>query len=451
MNKLEKDKLMFEGNVFKLVIKMAIPVALGMLFNLIYNLVDTFFICRIDLMDPSLIGGPSVVYPITFIAMALASGLNNGVSSIVARAIGEKKEKFGKKPLIYGLFLGFTVGTVVALIIYIFKKQIIYILGAQGIYFQNALTYINYIWPMFFIMMVFHAVTGYFQGHGDMKIYMILMIVGNVANIVLDPILIFGLNMGVKGAALATTIGNALTLFIGFHILFKRENVYTIIKSITKEDSFIIKEIVYIGFPQTLRLIIVSFMSLVTIKLAISVDPIGFSSLSILNRLEQLLYLPIWGVSFTLIATVGQNIGRKLYKRVDKIVNVSQFIGFTGTLFLSLLILIFSNLIFGLFTEDPTVKSLCIFQMKILLITFPLFVFPMITENFYQAIGKPLPSLWLMIFRTFIVFIPIALVTVKVMKLGLYGIYYSKIITAILCSIVEIICIKITMKKIKKI
>ena len=128
---------MFEGPILKLLVKLALPMFFGMVFQILYNIVDTIWISRIDLSDPSYVGGVGIVFPIIFLIIAFASGIMVGVSSLVARAIGEKNRFILNRTAESGLFIGLVLAVIFVVFGYVFDERLLRLLGAEGDYFVH--------------------------------------------------------------------------------------------------------------------------------------------------------------------------------------------------------------------------------------------------------------------------------------------------------------------------
>jgi Na+-driven multidrug efflux pump len=138
---------MFEGPVLRLLARLASPIFFGMLFQLLYNVTDTIWVSRIDLADPSYVGGTGIIFPFLFMAIALSQGIVVGTSSLVARAIGEGNTEILDKTAESGLAVGVVVAVAIAIPTYLFATGILRLLGAEGDYLVHGLEYLRYIVP----------------------------------------------------------------------------------------------------------------------------------------------------------------------------------------------------------------------------------------------------------------------------------------------------------------
>ena len=221
-------KGMFDGPILRLLVKLSLPIFAGMVFQLLYNITDTIWISRIDLADPSYVGGTGIIFPIMFFAMAIGHGILIGVSSLVARSIGARNREVLSKAAESGLIIAIAVTVLVVVSCYLFAEKIIKVLGATGDYYTHALEYFLYIIPAAALMFIANVFFGILQGEGLMDKLMKAMIIGTLTNMVLDPVFIFLLGMKVKGAAVATDIAQVVVLIYAVSIFLRRTSPYVV-------------------------------------------------------------------------------------------------------------------------------------------------------------------------------------------------------------------------------
>ena len=446
----QQENLMFSGSVPKLIVKMTIPILIGMSSQLINSIVDTLFISKIDISDASLIGGTSLLFPVIFFVYSICTGVTSGIGSLISRSIGEKNRIFSDKVIKVSLLLGVTLSVVFLTVAILFKAQILGLFNAEESFYSNASIYYSALLPTFFCMLIIASTNGIFQGYGLTSCFMITALTSNLLNIILDPIFIFGFNWGIKGGGIATSSANAIASILSIFFVFKKIKIIN--KKIPQLNEIfkITKQIFKIGIPQMLRMLTLTFFFAFNTKLLIKIDSLALTAITLCGRIEQIIMLPAHAMGFVILTIVGQNVGRKLFKRVGKIIYNSYFIGFSVLLFLSFIVLMFNKPIFTSFSDNPTILDYCRINFKILLFSYPFFIFSVVTESFYQAIGKPLPSLGLMVFRIVIVYMPLALFFINILNLAIYGIWYAAFISSTSCGIVDAIIVNITLKKMKK-
>ena len=360
----------YEGPLRPVILKLAIPIFLGMIVQVAYNVTDTFWVSRIDLSDPSYMGGTAIVFPLIFFFMALGNGLTVGVSSMVARAIGERNTKILSTTAESGLFIGAILSILTLLLVLPYSSQILIRLGARGDYYTHGYEYLKYIipaGPAVFIIAIFN---GILQGEGLMKYVMNSMMIGTVLNIILDPVFIFLLDMNVKGAALATCIAQFIALIYIVMIFVRNKSSIKVEWSIKSIKPKTIKEIIAIGLPQSFALIIMSASFLIFNRIVISIDELALTAFALCGRFEQLMLMPGFAIGAAIVTVVGQNVGRGNYDRIGATMKEAWIMGLISVGVLTGLMVAFAPFIFAPFTNVEKVLWYAVTQYRMLGITY---------------------------------------------------------------------------------
>jgi putative MATE family efflux protein len=433
---------MFDGPILKLLVKLALPMFFGMVFQILYNIVDTIWISRIDLSDPSYVGGVGIVFPIIFLIIAFASGIMVGASSLVARAIGEKNRFVLNRTAESALFIGLVLAILFVLFGYIFNERLLHILGAKGDYFVHGLEYLQFMLPAGALMIIVHVLAGILMGEGLMKPIMYAMIMGTVTNIILDPIFIFLLGMGVRGAALATLISQLIPMAYAFILFQKKKTIVPIEWKLKNVNGGIITQIVAVGFPQSAGLISMSISFLFFNRLVMSIDPLALTAFSICGRFDYILIVPILAIGSTLLTMIGQNYGRKHYTRVLKIWKVGLFAMVVVMAFLATLLVVFAPKIYPFFSNVDEVVRYAVLQTRIVEYSFIIGGIAMLARSSFQAVGRAIPGLILTIIRVIGVALPMAYFLVYVLDLGIYGVWFGVITGNIIAGAIAVVWVK---------
>ena len=433
---------MFDGPILKLLIKLALPMFFGMVFQILYNIVDTIWISRIDLSDPSYVGGVGIVFPIIFLIIAFASGIMVGASSLVARAIGEKNRFVLNRTAESALFIGLVLAILFVLFGYIFDERLLHILGAEGDYFVHGLEYLQLMLPAGALMIIVHVFAGILMGEGLMKPIMYAMIMGTVTNIILDPIFIFLLGMGVRGAALATLISQLAPMAYAFILFQKKKTIVPIEWKLKNVNGGIITQIVAVGFPQSAGLISMSISFLFFNRLVMSIDPLALTAFSICGRFDYILIVPILAIGSTMLTMIGQNYGRKQYTRMLKIWKVGLFAMVVVMAFFATLLVGFASKIYPFFSSVNEVVRYAVLQTRIIEYSFIFGGIAMLARSGFQAIGRAVPGLILTVIRIIGVALPIAYFLVRTIDMGMYGVWFGVIAGNIIAGVLALIWVK---------
>lgn len=461
-DKFKKSEIkgMFNGPLTPVIMKLAMPILAGMIFQLFYNIVDTAFINFIDPSNPAILGGVGYIFPILFIAMALGNGLSVGMSALVAKGIGEKDESIINKTAESGLFIASIVSIVMLVVCYIFAEEIISGLGAKGDYFKYSLDYFRYILPAASFIYFTNVLGGILQGEGLMQKFMNVMIIGTVLNLILDPIFIFeelnlklitipGLGLGVKGAALATVIAQFISFLYLVSIFLRKQTLIQIEWNHKHISSKVMKNIFSLGFPQSFGQLIMSFAFIIMNWIASGIDEQIVTSSSLVGRVEQVVYLPVFAIAAACITVAGQNKGRGELERVEKSWKTGISLGAIIVFVAGALFFIFANSIYGAFKQTETVTYYAVTQTRYLMPFMIIVPIVIITRSIYQAIGYPIPGLIITSLRFLIIVIPAMLIYVFIFNLGFKGMLYGHMTAMVISAIISWFWMKASMQKLK--
>ena len=433
---------MFEGPLRPVLVKLSLPIFLGMIVQVVYNVTDTFWVARIDLADPSYMGGTAIVFPLIFFFMALGNGLTVGVSSLVARAIGEKNVKILSTTAESGMLISFILSVLSLGIILPFSTQILTGLGAEGDYYTHGLEYLHWIipaGPVIFFAMIFQ---GILQGEGLMKYVMNSMIIGTVLNIILDPIFIFVLNLDVRGAAMATVIAQIVALIYIVTVFLQNKSSIRIKWSKSNIKASTIKDIAAIGLPQSFAMIIMSLSFFIFNKIVIEIDELALTAFALCGRFEQIMLMPAFAIGAAIVTIVGQNGGRGNFKRVRETMKESWIIGLVSVGVLTSLMVAFAPWIFKPFSDVEKVRWYAVMQYRVLGVSYLTALIGITGRSFFQAIGYPLPALFLTLLRLILIAIPVMLILIHVFDMGIWGVWIGLASGSIISMFVSLFLVR---------
>ncbi len=407
------------GPLAQTLVFLSLPVLAGQAFNLLYNLVDTYFIALIDRDDPWLVGSTGLVWPLFFIFLATSFGITGGVSSLVARAIGAGKAEDLDKTAESGLFLALIASAVILLLIYPLAGPLLRLFGGSGPILEYGLSYLYWLLPTVPFMLLSAVFTGILQGEGRTKHMMASMMIGTVANIILDPIFIFSLKMGVAGAALATAIANAIGFSYLLAVFLKTKSQVTIHWKVSSVSLPVAGEILRVGVPQSLMNFLASISFIFYNRIMIGINPLILTAFTLYSRLEQIALIPIWSISSGLAAIAGQAAGAGDLKRMRASSRTASMIGLGVSGCLFLVYVLSSRALFGLFQSDPGVLSLTgtivPWMAAASFVSIPVFM----VSTIMTSSGFANRSLWLTIARIYGLNIPACVIGVYVVGGGL--------------------------------
>jgi len=442
---------MFEGPIIPVALKIALPILLGNILQLLYMIVDTYFISLIDKSSTALISGTGLLFPLFFIFMAIGASLNIGISSLVGRTIGEKNTKIAEFISASGFSIGMIIAVPALMVGYLYGDQFIHILAGSELSqeaLDSGLQYFYFVLPSFALMILGQIFGGILQGEGLTHVIAKAMLLSTVVNIILDPIFIFGLNMGVVGAGLATTVSTLVVIvYITWFMLGDRTSI-PISFSLAKVRFSIIKEVVRIGFPQFLNLGSISIAIMFLNKLVGNIGELYMNSWTLVGRMDNILIIPAISVSAATITMISQNYGRQNLDRILEIYMKNIMLGLIMVFIAASVYVLAAPVLFSLFSNVPDVVDTAVRQVRLVSHTTLGVAVAIISGAAFQGTGRPYPAVVIPIVRMGILTVPLAFYFVQSLGMGIDGVYYSLIIGNIVVFIFAFFWARFHLKRI---
>ena len=400
----------------------AIPASAGIFVMSIYGIADTIFVGL--WVGPLGIAAITVVQPITFLIASIGMGIGVGGASIISRAFGEGNDQkafqtFGNQA---GLTLILGVGFVIAG--FFFIEQILTLFGGRGNVQEPAAEYFTIVLlgtPFLAWGMMSNNVI---RAEGYPRIAMLTIMIPAVVNIILDPIFIIGLDMGIAGAAWATTISYVASAVFATWFFLKGDSQLEFERSSLKPDLAIIKEITSLGSVTFARQGTISLLSIVlNNSLFVYGGEIALSVYGIIGRLLMFANFPVLGITQGFVPIVGYNYGAKLMDRVNKLIRLSMVTATLISFGIFAIIIIFAPAIVSVFTNDPMLIDRTTPALRAVFLATPLLAVNLLGSAYFQAIGRARPALILSLSKQGFFLIP--LIFILPYFFGIYGIWFS--------------------------
>ena len=432
------------GLIPKLLIRHAVPSSIGILVMSLNILIDTIFVGQ--WIGPDAIAAINVVLPVSFFIAALGMSIGVGGASIISRALGNNEKK--KAILTFGNQLTMTVLMTVIFGFFglVFVDSIIPLFGGKGNLFLPAKIYytiILYGVPVLaFCMMANNSI----RAEGKPKIAMYAMLLPSISNLFLDYIFIYLLDMGMYGAAWATTISYIVcaTYILLFFISGRSELKLNFIDLKLKRS--IVHQISSLGFVTLSRQAMVSITVLLVNNILYELGGESIVAVyAIISRMLMFATFPILGITQGFLPIAGFNYGAKKFERVREVIRVSFKYATILAVFISILIFSLANQIPKIFTNDDLINQEVPIALRIVFSLLPIVGIQLIGAAYFQAIGKALPALLLTLTRQAFFFIP--LVFLFAFKMGVFGVWLSFPVSEFLATIVTVYYLNSEMKK----
>lgn len=398
-----------DKNIGRLLFRLALPATIGMLVMSLYNVVDTIFIGHGVGTDG--IGGVVLAFPIQMIVGALGQMIGIGGASLLSRSLGENNMDKARCTLGTVIASVLVIGSIITIVGYLMLDDLLRLFGATDTLLPYAREYLSIVLGGVIFHSLAMALNNLARAEGKAKIAMTTMILAAVVNMILDAVFIFGLNMGIKGAALAT-----LTAYISaatFLVIFFQSGksiLHLRIKDIGF-DLLILKEILAVGVASFFRQTAMSLLViLLNRKLGQLGGDIAIAVYGVLMRLLMFIFTPIMGIAQGLQPVAGFNYGAKRFDKMKKSVILATIASTTIAVSGTLLLMIFPGTCLSLFSNDPELISQGRIALGYIILAFPLVGFQVVGATLFQATGKALQTLILTLARQLLFLIPLILV-----------------------------------------
>ena len=428
------ETFMKERPVLPLIFSMALPMVISMLVNSLYNIVDSFFVAQIS---EDAMTALSLVFPVQNFINAVAIGFGVGINAAIAFYLGAQDKEKADRAATRGMFLAGAHGVIMtAVCIAALREFLRMFTGAEQVV-DLGVRYGTIAFAFSTAIAVSLAFEKIFQAVGRMKVTMLSLLCGCIANIILDPILIFGLGpfpeMGIEGAAVATGIGQVVSLIIYIAVYFTSPIPVRIQKAGLRADRSIDRRLYAVGIPATLNLALPSLMisALNTILAAYSQSYIVI--LGIYYKLQTFLYLPANGIIQGMRPVIGYNYGAGEGERVSKIYRVT--LGMTAVIMavgMAICLMAPEGLI-GMFTENGQTVAAGGRALRIISAGFIISSVSVTSSGALEGIGKGVPSLVISVFRYAAIIIPAAFLLSR--SIGADGVWHAFWITEVITGV----------------
>lgn len=433
----------------KLFFTMAIPSVLAQLINVLYNIVDRIYIGHIKDIGSLALTGEGVTFPIIMVVSAFSAFAGQGGAPLASILLGAKDQEKAEKVLGSSTALLLVFSISLTLIFQILKTPLLYAFGASDNVIGFAQDYIGlYLWGTIFVMLSLGLNT-FISGQGNAKTAMFSVLIGAVTNIILDPIFIFVMNMGVKGAALATVISQAFSAIWVVNFLISKKSSLKIKRENLKLDMKFVKKIGSLGCSP---FIMQSTESLVLLTLNSGLQKYGgdlyVGSMSILISVLQLIFVPVSGIAQGVQPIISYNFGAGNRERVVKTFKTLLIVCLMATMFMGGIAVLFPNFYVKMFTESEELMKLTSKMMPIFTLGMCIFGIQQSIQVTFLAMGQAKFSIFIALLRKVILLVPLAIILPRF--LGVKGIYYAEPMADITSVVVASITFALNFKSILK-
>lgn len=423
MTKREKSLDVFNTmSVPQAVIKNAIPAMVAMLMVLIYNLADTFFIGQTH--NAYQVAAVSLATPVFLMFMAVGTVFGIGGTSVISRAMGKGKTEYAKKVCSFCMWACVIVGIVMSALFLLFMDFILLLIGASEDTWEYARSYLTIVSCSGAFVLISNCYSNILRAEGQATKAMIGQIIGNLLNIVLDPILILGFGWNVAGAAIATVIGNVMAA--GYYIAYflrGKSSLSIRIRDFSVKDK-ICSGVFVIGIPASLASVLMSISQMIMNGLMAGYGDMAIAGIGVAMKVTMITGMIAMGIGQGIQPLLGYCVGAKTWERYQKIMRFSMWFAFFLGLIMTVFCYLFTNQIVSVFLTEQSAFDYAVQFARILLSTSTLFGVFYVLTNALQAMGAAVSSLIINLSRQGIIYIP-ALFLLKA-ALGVNGLVWAQ-------------------------
>ena len=446
---MSNQKHLGDAPIGKLLLQYSIPAIIGMVVNALYNIVDRMFIGNIPDIGSLAITGVGITMPIMTIVLAFGMLIGIGTTANISLNLGKGNRTTAEKLLGNAFTLSIIVGLAIAITGTIFANPILNLFGASENTLFYAKEYIGIILLGCTFNILSFALNSTVRAEGNPKMSSITMVIGCGANIILDYLFIFVLNLGVKGAALATIISQSITFFIIlYYYTAGNSNLKLKIENF-KLKKHLVTMTFAIGIAPFATQIANSLVQVIANNaLKTYGSDLAIGAMTVISSLNIIFMMPIFGINQGCQPIIGFNYGAKKYERAKEAFKYATIAACVICIIGFISIQCFPTQIISLFNNDPELTTLAIKGIRIYLLMMPVVGINIVATSYYQSIGKAKISMFVSLLRQVILLIPFTIILPKF--IGLDGVWAAGACADSLSVIITLILLKKEFKQLDK-
>ena len=442
---------MITGDPKKAINKLSLPIIASMFLIFANNIIDSIWVAG---LGPEPLAALGYITPLFRILVGFGNGIGAGGNSLISRYIGAEDKVSANNAAIHNLILSVIISVVVSIVFILSMKSLLLMMGAESV-INYAMDYgfIIFIWT--FALLMPPIVGGAFRAEGDIKRATIPIALAAIINMILDPIFIYTLNMGIKGAAWATALGPFISLLLMFYWIFVKKDTYLSysLKDF-KNDLAMYKDILVVGIPASLEQLVLSVLTIfVNYMLTIVSGPVSVAVYTAGWRIINIGMLPAIGVGTAAISVAGVAFGAKKYENLRVTARYAVKVALIASIIVCIILNVFSNQIAFIFSYSENSAQLepLIASFLQIMCLFILYVpFGASAGNVFQGVGKGTISFILTSFREFILVLIFAYLLGFVFNMGEFGIYCGMLLGGGIGSLICYACIELYINRLIK-
>ncbi len=425
------------GSIPRHLVMFSLPLLLGNLFQALYNTVDSIWVGRYIGMEA--LGAVSVSFPIIFVLVSMVMGVTMATTVLVSQYAGAQDEAMISKTINNSLLILGISGIAVSILGVLFSKQILIWMNTPSDVLKYATDYLRIFFTGLIFMFGYNTISSIMRGLGDSKTPLKFLIIATIVNMILDPLFIIGVGfipkMGIKGAALATVISQALSFFLALRYLKKQNHIIKFKLSEMKFDKELTVKTLRIGLPTGIQQTIVSFGIMFMTSIINNFGTATVAAFGASARLDQFAHMPAMSIGLAVSSLTGQNIGAGKSDRVHEVYKWGCILAAGITAVVMIFALTVPHLILGMFTTEAEVLSIGSKYLRIVGLSYIPFAMMFVTTGVLRGAGDTIPTMAFSVVSLWFIRIPLA--RYLSLTMGVDGIWIAIAISSVIAMLIN--------------
>lgn len=429
MSPLTRRAYVLEGNMVQVLWKLSLPIMAGNFIQTLYNLVDTFWLGRLGASE---FAATAFSWPVIFFTLSIGMGLGVAGTALISREVGAGRPRAAGETAGRLLGLMLITGVLLAGVGRLASPWVLKAMGAEGRLLEAASAYLSVMFfdlPLLFASLAVRSIR---QGQGDTLSPMLLNGFCVLLNMVLDPLFIFTLGWGIRGAAWATVVSKIPVVLVGAKLVFRDDKAVPCRPGQMLPEKAATKEILKLGIPASLGQAGASLGFIVMNAFVVSYGAFTLAAFGIGNRINSLVMMPALGIGMALAAVIGQNLGAGRHERARLAFRKAMVLSLGVMAGGSVLVVAFALPVLGVFTSEPEVLAQGVYYTRLIGLSLPLMAVLHVLIGTFQGAGRTGLAMLLQIGRLWLFRIPLIMLLKPLTFLGPKAVWYAMVASNLL-------------------
>lgn len=431
------------GSIGRAILLLAIPMVLEMLMQSIFGVVDVFFVGRLGADAVAAVGMTDSLMVLVY---AVGMGISMAATAMVARRIGEKKPEEAGVAAFQALVAGFVTSIPIAILGMLYAPNLMALMGASESVIEIGGTYCAILLGSNILILYLFLINAIFRGAGDAVLAMRVLWLANIINIFLDPALIFGWGplpeLGVTGAAIATSIGRGIGVLYQLYLLFRGNGRLKLMVDKLRIDRDMMRLLVRISWPGMIQYGVATASWMILFRIVAIFGSTAMAGYTIAIRIIIFALLPSWGMGNAAATLVGQNLGANQPERAERSVWITAFTNMVVLGLVAFFMYIYAPGLIGIFTDEADVIAIGVNCLRFASLTYIFFAFGMVSVQAFNGAGDTRTPTWINLVSYWIFQIPLAYLLSVTFGMGPDGAFISIAIAQTILAIISMIWFK---------